>query len=384
MNSDENPQKNNTNAILAQLNSIASSVMYAAEAPKVEEVLERIAQISKDLVNAKYAALGVPDHSGGLTHFKVAGMTPEQIARMDHLPYGYGLLGAIARERRIIRLERMQDDSRSAGFCQAHPQMTSLLGVPILVGQQLFGILYLCDRIDGQPFSQQDEWLIETVAGYAALAIAGSELTQQHHRLTLLEERERIGMELHDGVIQSLYALGMQLDLLRMNGKASVDDLTDSINMVNLAIDDIRRYIMDLHRTSQQQNTIYEYLDDILKHLHSPETTVIHLDAPHEKPTVAPATFEAICQMANEAISNALRHSQASTINILAIQNTNVFQITIADNGKGFDVNDLASQDGLGLRNIRKRAALYGGQVHIEALPGKGTRLTISIPNRSY
>src|SRR5215510_13301939 len=223
MNSDNHPRKNDTNAILAQLKDIASAVMYAAEAPKLEEVLERIAEVAKDLVNAKYAALGVPDDNGGLKFFKVAGMTPEQIARLDHLPHGKGLLGAIALERESIRLEKMQDDKRSAGFCKAHPQMTSLLGVPIQVGQQLFGILYLCDRIDGQPFSEQDEWLIETVAGYAALAIAGSQLREQQSRLTLLEERDRISMELHDGIIQSLYAMGMHLDILRMNGSASAD-----------------------------------------------------------------------------------------------------------------------------------------------------------------
>ena len=110
----------------------------------------------------RYAALGVPDGKGGLRYFKVAGMTPEQIAQLDHLPVGKGLLGAVMTDRNNIRLENMADDQRSAGFCPAHPVMTSFLGVPIQVGQQLFGILYLCDRVDGQPFSEQDEWLVET------------------------------------------------------------------------------------------------------------------------------------------------------------------------------------------------------------------------------
>jgi signal transduction histidine kinase len=317
-----------------------------------------------------------------LKYFKVAGMTPDQIARLDHLPHGHGLLGAIARERENIRLEKMQDDARSEGFCPAHPRMTSLLGVPIQVGQQLFGILYLCDRIDGQPFSEQDEWLIETVAGYAALAIVGSQLREQQNRLTLLEERDRISMELHDGVIQSLYAMGMNLDILRMNGSASSDELRASVENVNHVIDDIRRYIMDLRRIDQQKKTIYECLDDILKHLHQSENVELHLDAPREMPLLGPAAFDAICQMANEAISNALRHSEASLINVLAVQSANVFQITIADNGKGFDLKALESNTGLGLHNIQQRAALNGGLVKIEAAPGNGTRLIISFPIR--
>src|SRR5262249_4215963 len=144
-NSDERPQNTSTHVILAQLKSIASSVMYAAEASTLEQVLERIAEVSKDLINAKYAALGIPDDKGGLRFFKISGMTPEQVARLDHLPFGKGLIGAIMDDRSSIRLDRMADDPRSAGFCRAHPAMTSLLGVPIQVGQQLFGTLYLCD-----------------------------------------------------------------------------------------------------------------------------------------------------------------------------------------------------------------------------------------------
>lgn len=380
MNSDEYRQNDSTIAILAQLKDMASSVIYAAEASKLEEVLERIAEVAKNLVNAEFAALGVPDDRGGLKYFKVAGMTPEQIARLDHLPHGDGLLGAIARERKTIRIERMQDDSRSAGFCRAHPRMTSLLGVPIQVGLQLYGILYLCDRTDGQPFSEQDEWLIEMVASYAALAIAGSQVSEQQSRLALLEERDRISMELHDGIIQALYAMGMNLDLLRLNGGANPDELRTSIESVNQVIDDIRRYILDLHLTGHQKTTIYEYLETMLSRLHIPSRIQVSLDAPREVPLFKPATFEAILQMTNEAVSNAIRHAKATRINIMAVQTANALQITVADDGKGFDLEALSSHNGLGVRNVQQRAALHGGEVKIDTAPGKGTRVTIAMP----
>ncbi|MBZ0285276.1 MAG: GAF domain-containing sensor histidine kinase [Anaerolineae bacterium] len=382
MNSDINHQNDNTSIILAQLKDIASSVMYAAEGATVEQVLERIAQVSKELVQAKYAALGVPDGKGGLKFFKVAGMTPEAIARLDHLPKGHGLIGAIMKERQTIRLERMQDDERSAGFCPAHPPMTSLLGVPIQVGQQLFGTLYICDREDGQPFSEEDSWLLETLAGYAALAIAGSQLSEQQSRLTLLEERDRISMELHDGVIQSLYAVGMHLDLMRLSDEASPDALTQTIGNLNEIIEDIRRYIMNLQIHERHTMTIYERLNDMLSRLHLPATIHIQLNAPNDKPPFSPAIFEAICQMANEAISNAVRHAEAQAITISAEVRSDEFQIVIADDGKGFNAQLVANQSGLGLRNIQQRAALHGGRVEIETRPGVGTRLTISVPVR--
>ncbi|NWG17588.1 MAG: GAF domain-containing sensor histidine kinase [Chloroflexi bacterium] len=382
MSSDNHPQSGSTHIILSQLKDIASAVMYAAEAGDLEQVLERIAQVSKDLVNARYAALGVPDAGGKLKYFKFVGVSKEQIAQMAHLPVGRGLLGTIINDRKAVRLERMQDDPRSVGFCPGHPYMTSLLGVPIQVGQQLFGILYLCDREDGQPFSEQDEWLIETMAGYAALAIAGSQLGDQQRRLALLEERERIGMELHDGVIQSLYAIGMHLDLMRMAGDVVEQDIQQVIDNLNTVIGDIRRYIMNLQTSDLRQKTIYQRLADMITRLHIPESLQIQILAPDDQPLFTPATFEAICQMANEALSNAVRHANARTISISTRQKDNLFEIVIADDGQGFDPEGLANHNGLGLRNLQQRAALHGGRVHIETAPGAGTRLTISIPLR--
>lgn len=379
MRSDNRPQNLSTEFLLSQLKDISSSVMYAAGAQTLELVLERIAQVSKELVNARYSALGVPDGNGGLRYFKVAGMSPEEVAAMEHTPRGHGLLGVIMNERRSVRMERMQDDPRAAGFCKQHPTMISLLGVPVQVGNQLFGMLYLSDRMDGQPFSEQDQWLIETMAGYAALAIAGTQLREQENRLTLLEERERIGMELHDGVIQSLYAVGMHLDLIRMEGRSDPEQIGEAIGNLNTIIDDIRRYIMNL-QNNDQRRTVYDGLRDVLGRLHLPESIKVELQAPKVPPPFTPSTFEAMCQMANEAISNAVRHAEASHINILTEQTERTFRITIEDNGKGFDMADLTDNTGLGLRNLQQRAVLHGGKVIIDSAPQKGTRVTIEIP----
>lgn len=355
-------------------------MMYAAEGSDPEQVLERIARLSAELVNARYAALGIPDGKGGLRYFKVYGMTPEEIARLPHLPRGEGLIGAILKERKPVRLANMRDDPRSGGFCAAHPPMTSLLGVPIQVGQQLYGTLYLCDRNDGQPFDEQDEWLIETMAGYAALAIVGSDLREKQHRLTLLEERERIGMELHDGVIQSLYALGMQLDLIRSSGAIQSEEVSPVIDGLNEVIEDIRRYILNLKTRGQQQKTIREILVELVNRLHLPTTLHVEIDAPEIAPIFPQAIFEAICQIINEAMSNVVRHANASSLKVTVRQDDRNFDAVIIDNGTGFELPDASQLSGLGLRNIQTRARLYGGQVHIDSAPGKGTTVTIHIP----
>src|SRR5262245_53709155 len=117
---------------LSRLKSIAQAVSHAASGSSLERILENIAHVSADLAQARYAALGIPDGKGGLRYFKAVGLTNEQFHSMGSLPVGKGLIGAILQERRTLRLEDMRPDPRSAGFCAHHPNMTSLLGVPIV------------------------------------------------------------------------------------------------------------------------------------------------------------------------------------------------------------------------------------------------------------
>ena len=276
----------------------------------------------------------------------------------------------------------MEDDSRAAGFCAGHPHMTSLLGVPIQVGSQLLGMLYMCDRKDGQPFDERDQWLVETVAGYAALAIAGAQLSEHKSRLSKLEERERIGMELHDGIIQSLYAIGMHLELMRFGRDVPGNELGEIIGQLNQVIEDIRRYILNLKSASAE--TVYSCLRALLNRLYIPDTLQIEIHAPEEPPPFTPSTFESICQIANEAISNAVRHADATCLVISTQNDQHRFQITISDDGKGFDAKAAREQNGLGLRNMEQRARMHGGHVNIQTALGEGTTLTITIPTAAH
>jgi signal transduction histidine kinase len=379
MTSDEIPDQE-VQIILRRLGDIASAVTKAVEAQSYEAVLERIAHVARELVGAKFAALGIPDGEGGLTYFKVSGMLPGEIRLIDHLPVGRGLIGAIMRESETIRLPHIAEDPRSIGFPDNHPHMDRFLGTPLRVGDELYGMLYLCDRHDDQPFNQRDAWLVETLAGYAALAIAGSRLREHEGRLALLEERGRISMELHDGVIQSLYAVGMYLDLQRGGARLTPDALTPAIEDLNHIIDDIRSYIMNLKRDDAQHQTVRACLYDLVRRLHVPASIRVEIEAPDSAPLFSASTFDAICQIINEAISNAVRHASASEITITALQNANLLLVIVRDDGLGFDPKRIETGEGLGLPNIRQRASLYGGQVHIESAPGKGTRVTLSMP----
>lgn len=143
---------------------------------KIENTLEAIINVARDQVGARYAALGVDDEQGNLIRFIPVGLTQEEIEQTGSPPIGKGLIGAIKRERRTIRISDMNADARFAGFPSSHPKMHSFLGVPIMLGERLLGQLYLTDKIDHFEFTEDDAKVIETLAAYAAVAINNARL----------------------------------------------------------------------------------------------------------------------------------------------------------------------------------------------------------------
>ena len=194
---------------LAALNQAA--VAIAGEL-SLDKVLQQIVDAARDLMRAQYAALGVPNAAGYLETFVYSGLTADQAGQIDHLPKGLGLLGALIHEQRAIRIPRLSDDPRSVGFPSGHPPMTSFLGVPIVAGGQSLGNLYLTNKLTTPEFTADDQALAEMLATHAAVAIQNARLYRQVGRLAIVEERTRIGMDLHDGIIQSIFAVGLTLE----------------------------------------------------------------------------------------------------------------------------------------------------------------------------
>jgi PAS domain S-box-containing protein len=181
----------------------------AGESP-LDTLLQRIVETAKDLLNARYAALGVFDARGRVTQFFTAGMTTEERARIHPLPQGKGLLGLIAREQRIIRVASIVGHPSSVGFPPNHPSMVSFLGGPIMRGPTVYGNLYLTDRIDAPEFSASDEDLLALLAQQAAIAI---ENAQRFVRARRTESTTR-----------ALYEIGRALASL-----SNPDDVIDTV-----------------------------------------------------------------------------------------------------------------------------------------------------------
>ncbi|MEK7861663.1 MAG: GAF domain-containing protein, partial [Chloroflexota bacterium] len=173
------------------------------------EVLQRVADQARLVANAKYAALGVFDADGVLEAFTTSGIGAEERARIGALPRGRGLLGHLQRERRPIRLRDLATHPSSVGFPKDHPPMRSFAGTPILLRGEPLGNLYLTEKQGADEFTQDDLEALATLAAQAAIAIENARLYEQVERVSVLEERQRIRMDLHDGVMQSLYGVSL-------------------------------------------------------------------------------------------------------------------------------------------------------------------------------
>jgi len=167
-----------------RLRSLLQATQAVVEALDLPVVLERIVQAAVDLVDARYGALGVIAPQGGLEAFIHVGMPEERVAEIGHLPEGRGLLGALIDDPHPIRLQHLADDPRSVGFPAGHPQMEGFLGVPVRVGREVYGNLYLTEPRSGA-FSPADEELVAALAATAGFAIANARLYDE----TLLRQQ---------------------------------------------------------------------------------------------------------------------------------------------------------------------------------------------------
>lgn len=363
------------------LHALSEAVRAVTAEFTLERILRRLAEIAANLVQARFAALGVPSPSGGLDQFLTYGMSEDELVTMDHLPIGKGLIGLLLTQTDPIRIADMSKDKRSAGFCEQHPIMTSFLGVPIISKGKHLGNLYLCDRVDGKPFSEDDERMIMLLAAHAAIAIENAKLSDQLRKLAVIEERDRISMELHDGIIQSIYAIGMKLELMRlsMNDQNEYAGQIDTVNQdLNHVIEDLRGYIRNLRVGVEYSVALREQLEDIVERFQIVSSARIVTDISRSFVNLTEARLHALIQVTREALSNIARHSDATEVYLDVHETSSQITLVISDNGHGFDPD--AVHQGIGLHNINQRARRLGDSVEIVSKPGRGVTLTVILP----
>jgi len=367
--------------ILESFNKAALAIAGELDSRKILQV---VVDTARTLVNAQYAALGVPGRHGLLRRFVYSGMTAEEAANIPHLPRGEGLLGAIIDEQMSICLPEIAQDPRSAGFPEGHPQMTSFLGVPIVRAGETLGNLYLTNKLDGDCFTDSDEKLIEMLAAHAAVAIQNANLYEEVERLAILEERSRIGMDLHDGVIQSIYAVGLTLESFRLelpeDSGETAHLLETAISGLNDAIRDIRNFILDL-RPRRFSGDLSQGLSRLVREFQANTMIPVTLTIAQQIDDLPTASASAVFLTTQESLANIARHARASEVTLTLVRSDTAVTLVISDDGQGFDPLDDSRRVGHGLANMQARADGLGGSFRVNAAPGVGTTVTLRLPS---
>ena len=367
----------------AHLAALDLAVQGISGVLELDPVLQLIVDRVRELAEAEYAALGIVNADGLIERFITSGLDAAERERIGAPPRGRGLLGLIIREGQTFRIADIAADPRRYGFPANHPEMHSFLGVPVRVKGHAVGDLYLTNKRGAPEFSEDDQRLVERFAAHAGLAIMNARLSERVQALAVVEERERIGRDLHDGIIQRIYAVTLGLDdvpeIALQDPAAAARRVDQAIDALHAAIGEIRTFIYGLRPGLEGPGGMGSALESLAEEtrLHSPMT--IEVDA-HAAVQLPARVSGELLNIAREALSNAARHAAARSVLLHLDVADAELHLEIADDGAGFDPDTAAPAGHHGLANMRRRAEALGGRLLVESGEGRGTRIIVTLP----
>jgi signal transduction histidine kinase len=366
------------------LKAVSDAVLAVASELSVEEVLQRLVHSARELAEARFAALGIPDREGGFSQFLVSGMSDELVAAMGPLPRTHGMLGAMLETAEPFRTVDIHDDPRFRGWWpSAHPDMRSFLGVPIVAPEGVIGAFYLTEKEGAPEFGGEEQELIELLAAHAAIAITNARLYEQSRELSMLSERNRLALELHDAVSQKLFSLVLTAEaaatLLERDAAAATGQVVRLQELAREALEELRSLIFELRPPDLEKDGLCTALRkhvEVVSRLHHAEID-LELEDRIQSSGDGKRDRE-VLRIAQEALQNALRHSGAQHVTVRLGAEDGLLLLEVADDGAGFDpaAPELRSRR-LGLTSMEERAQRLGGRLEIRSAPGAGTTVRL-------
>jgi signal transduction histidine kinase len=373
--------------VLAALSGAVRAVTLGSS---LDRVLHQLAASARELVGARYAAVGIPEPEGDeFARFVTVGMSDELVARLGPLPRTHGLLDAMLADPSPYRTDDITQDPRFRGWWPPdHPDMRSFLGVPIVSAGDIIGAFYLTDKEGAPGFTAGDEAAVVLLASHAAIAVDQARLFEDSRELALVGERARLARELHDAMSQSLFSLQLaaetasrqlagdpgaaaaQLDVVRSLATRLAAELRTTVDGLRPA--ELERD--GLVATLRAQLTVAERAHGVPVELTIGELPDLAADVEHQ-----------VLRIAQEAVANALRHAGAGHVEValgrLASVAAPTVRLRVTDDGRGFDPEARAVRSRrLGLTSMHERAASLGGSLRIESAPGQGTSVELRFP----
>lgn len=371
------------------LAAVSSALLAMSRHLEVRDVLKTIVASARELLDAQYAALGVPDDHGGFAQFVVDGVSDAQWRAIGPLPRQHGILAAMLHEAKAERLADVRKDPRFEGWPAAHPDLVDFLGLPIRDGEEVIGALFLANKRCAKPegscgFTQDDEELLAILAQHAAIALTNARLYERSRELTIAEERSRLAHELHDAVSQKLFSLRLTAQaaaaLVDRDPARAKGELHQVACLAAEAADELRAAVVELRPAELDEDGLIATLrtqTKVLDRAHSARVTFTS----NGFRALPAAQEEALLRVAQEALHNALRHSGADRVDVSVERRGGGVVLRVTDDGSGFDPTAVRRAGRhLGLVSMRDRASGVGGTLTVESAPGKGTTIEMEVP----
>jgi signal transduction histidine kinase len=368
------------------LEAVSAAVLAMSRHLEVREVLQTIVASARELLGARYAALGVPDDHGGFAQFVVDGVSDEEWKAIGPLPRQHGVLAAMLHEATPQRLSDVRKDPRFEGWPRAHPELTDFLGMPVADGDEILGALFLANKEGdaGGGFTDEDEALLRLLASHAALALTNARLHERGRELTLAGERARIAHELHDAVSQKLFSLRLTAQaaatLVDRDPARAKEEIREVAALAAQAADELRAVVTELRPAALDEDGLVNTLRTQVQLLGRAHPADVRFSAQGVR-ALPPAQEEALLRVTQEALHNALRHSGAGLVTVRVEGRGHGAALTVSDDGAGFDVATVRRAGRhLGLVSMRDRASGAGGRLTVRSTPGRGTVIEMEVP----
>ena len=357
------------------LTAVSDAVLAVAAGLSVDEVLQRLVDSARVLAGARFAALGLPDGEGGFRRFLTSGMNDELIASLGPLPRQHGVLGAMLDAQSSYRTGDIHEHPEFRGWWpEAHPDMRSFLGVPIVAAEGVIGAFYLTEKLAAPDFSDEDDDLIGLLAAHAAIAITNARLQEQARELSVVAERNRLALELHDAVSQKLFGLVLSAEaagtLLDRDPAAARDQVERLQALAQDALEELRSLVFELRPLDLELDGLGGALRKHVELVRPPRGS---RDRAHDRerasgrsgarPRGAPHRPGGAPER-GQARAGEPRHGRCSVANGRLL-------LEVEDDGVGFDpaAEGIRSRR-LGLTSMEERAERLGGTLEIRSAPG--------------
>lgn len=367
-----------------ELRDVSAAVLAVTAHLSVRDVLTTILSSARKLVGARYAALGVPDEDGGFAEFLADGLTDEEWAAIGPLPQQHGVLGLMLSDPNPVRLANIRDHPQFGWWPREHPKLTDFLGMPISDGDEIIGEIFLANSCKPDGFTADDEELVRLLAAHAAIALVNARLYEHSRELSIVEERNRIARELHDAVSQKLFSLRLTADaasaLLERDPARAKVELANVRRLAAEASSELREIVVGHRPADLAGDGLDKALRkqvEVLDRVHEP---VLHFTGCGCVPKLTEQGQDVVYRIAQEAIHNALRHADATHIDVVLTADDDVTVLRVTDDGVGFAPASTVAGRRLGLTSMRERAKEAGGTLTVISEPGGGTTVRLEVP----